>query len=84
NKPIWPENPPQSAKIPPHDSQSVKKSDPQQATAPTQSEFQQPVSETLCCGIRTVSVPFAAQIIPLAVRLPTGRLEGNRTVDHVF
>jgi hypothetical protein len=44
NKPIWPENPPQSAKIPPHDSQSVKKSDPQQATAPTQSEFQQPVS----------------------------------------
>ncbi|WP_221141023.1 hypothetical protein, partial [Rhizobium sp. NZLR10] len=42
NKPIWPENPPQSAKIPPHDSQSVKKSDPQQATAPTQSEFQQP------------------------------------------
>ncbi|WP_221166578.1 hypothetical protein, partial [Rhizobium sp. NZLR5] len=43
NKPIWPENPPQSAKIPPHDSQSVKKSDPQQATAPTQSEFQQPV-----------------------------------------
>ncbi|WP_221166893.1 hypothetical protein, partial [Rhizobium sp. NZLR1] len=52
--PIWPENPPQSAKIPPHDSQSVKKSDPQQATAPTQSEFQQPARAAATGKVDTV------------------------------